>query len=144
MRTYTARAEDVEREWYVIDAAGRTLGRLATEVATVLRGKHKPIFTPHVDCGDHVIVVNARDVEVSGMKATEKLYHRHSGFPGSVKSVPFLSMVQQSPEKVVEQAVRGMVPKNRLGRRIMKKLRVYPGSDHPHAAQQPAPFPDLP
>lgn len=141
MRTYSPSASEIEREWYVVDAAGETLGRLASRIAQVLRGKHKPTFTPHLDMGDYVIVVNAAKVEVSGRKITEKLYHRHSGFPGSLRSVPFLELVETRPAHVVELAVRGMLPKNKLGRQMLRKLKVYAGPDHPHAAQQPDPLP---
>ena len=143
MRTYTPRAEDVERNWYVIDASDQVLGRLATRVAHVLRGKHKPIFSPHVDVGDHVIVINAREIQLSGNKAAQKLWHRHSGFPGGLKSVPFLRLLDETPEKAVEKAILGMLPKNKLGRKMGSKLRVYPGSEHPHEAQQPQPFPEF-
>lgn len=141
MRTYSPSASEIEREWYVVDAAGETLGRLASRIAQVLRGKHKPTFTPHLDMGDYVIVVNAAKVEVSGRKITEKLYHRYSGFPGSLRSVPFLELVETRPAHVVELAVRGMLPTNKLGRQMLRKLKVYAGPDHPHAAQQPDPLP---
>lgn len=143
MRTYTPRAEDVERNWYVIDATDEVLGRLATRVAHVLRGKHKPIFSPHVDVGDHVIVINARDIRLTGNKAEQKLWHRHSGFPGGLKSVPFLRLLDETPEKAVQKAILGMLPKNKLGRKMGTKLRVYPGPEHPHEAQQPQPFPEF-
>lgn len=142
MRTYSPSAKDIERVWYVVDADGETLGRLATRIAHVLRGKHKPIFTPHLDCGDHVIVVNAEKVRLDGDKEFDKVYHRHSGFPGGIKSVPFLRLMERRPTEVVERAVRGMLPKNSLGRKQLHKLRVYAGGDHPHAAQQPTPLPD--
>ena len=142
MRTYSPSAKDITREWYVVDADGATLGRLATRVATVLRGKHKPTFTPHMDMGDHVIVINADKVVLTGAKGEQKLYHSHSGFPGGIKSVPFASMLEKKPVDVVERAVRGMLPKNRLGNAMGRKLKVYAGADHPHAAQQPKPLPD--
>lgn len=143
MRTYTPRADDIERDWYVIDATDQVLGRLATRVAHVLRGKHKPIFSPHVDVGDHVIVINAREIRLSGNKAEQKLWHRHSGFPGGLKSVPFLRVLDETPEKAVQKAILGMLPKNKLGRKMGTKLRVYPGAEHPHEAQQPQPFPEF-
>ena len=142
MRTYSPSGKDVERVWYVVDAEGQTLGRLATRVATVLRGKHKPTFTPHLDLGDHVIVVNADRVVVTGAKAADKQYHSHSGFPGGLRSVPFARMLERRPTRIVEAAVRGMLPKNTLGRAMASKLKVYAGPDHPHAAQQPMPLPD--
>ena len=141
MATYSPSATEIERAWFVIDAQGEVLGRLATRVATVLRGKHKPTFTPHLDMGDFVIVVNASEITVGGAKATDKLYHSHSGFPGGMNSVPFLRLLERSPEQVIERAVHGMLPKGRLGRAMGKKLKVYAGADHPHAAQQPQPFP---
>lgn len=137
MKTISAREQDIQRDWYVIDAQGQTLGRLATQVAMLLRGKHKPNYTPHVDCGDYVIIVNAEKVHVTGQKMTQKIYYRHSGYPGGLKQVTLRDQLQKFPDRVVEQAVRGMLPKNRLGRRMFKKLKVYAGSDHPHQAQQP-------
>lgn len=142
MATYTPSATEIERDWYVIDAADQSLGRLSTRVATVLRGKHKPTFTPHLDMGDFVIVLNASQVKSGTEKGTDKLYHSHSGFPGGIRSVPFLAMLERSPEEVIERAVKGMLPKNKLGRAMGKKLKVYAGGDHPHAAQQPQPFPN--
>ncbi|TVR25412.1 MAG: 50S ribosomal protein L13 [Nitriliruptor sp.] len=142
MRTYSPKAGDITREWYVIDAEGETLGRLATRIATVLRGKHKPTFTPHMDMGDHVIVVNADKIVLTGAKGEQKLYNSHSGYPGGLRSVPFATMLERRPTEVVEKAVTGMLPKNRLGRQMAKKLKVYAGPDHPHAAQQPQPLPD--
>ena len=139
MKTVSAREQDVQRDWYVVDAQGQTLGRLATQVATLLRGKHKPYYTPHVDCGDYVIVVNAEKIHVTGNKMTQKIYYRHSGYPGGLKQVTLRDQLQKFPGRVVEQAVRGMLPKNRLGRRMFKKLKVYAGPDHPHQAQQPKP-----
>ncbi len=141
MRTFTPSGKDIPREWYVVDADGMTLGRLATRVASVLRGKHKPTFTPNLDMGDFVIVVNADRVVLTGDKAGAKTYHSHSGFPGGLRSVPFLRQMQRSSAQVVETAVRGMLPKNSLGRTMLGKLKVYPGPDHPHAAQQPKPLP---
>jgi len=142
MRTYSPSAKDITREWYVVDAEGQTLGRLATRIATVLRGKHKPTFTPHLDMGDNVIVVNADKIVLTGAKSEQKQYHGHSGYPGGLRSVPFAAMLDKQPVKVVESAVKGMLPKNRLGRAMGKKLRVYAGPQHPHAAQQPKPLPD--
>ena len=141
MGTYSPSATEIERAWYVIDAEDVILGRMATRVATVLRGKHKPTFTPHLDTGDYVIVVNASKVVLNGDKGADKLYHSHSGFPGGIKSVPFLRLMERSPEQVVEQAVKGMLPKGPLGRQMARKLKVYAGPEHPHAAQSPQPFP---
>lgn len=141
MRTYTPRVDDIEHDWYVVDAEGEILGRLASRVAQVLRGKHKPIFTPHLDVGDHVIVINAAKIELSGNKGEQKLWHRHSGFPGGLRSVPFARLLDETPEKAVEKAIKGMLPKNKLGRQIGSKLKVYAGPDHPHEAQQPKPLP---
>jgi len=135
--TKSAREQDVQRDWYVVDAQGQTLGRLATQVATVLRGKHKPIYTPHVDCGDYVIIVNAEKIHTTGQKLTQKKYYRHSGYPGGIKEVALRDQLQKFPERVLEIAVKGMLPKNRLGRRMFKKLKVYAGPNHPHEAQQP-------
>ena len=135
--TYMAKPNEVERKWYVVDAAGKTLGRLASEVAALLRGKHKPTFTPHVDCGDHVIVINADKVELTGKKLTKKLYYRHSLYPGGLKVRTALEMRTNYPETMIERAVRGMLPKGSLGRHMFKKLHVYRGSEHPHQAQKP-------
>ena len=137
VRTYMAKAGEVQRKWYLIDADGKTLGRLATEVARILRGKHKAIYTPHVDTGDHVIVINAAKVKVTGKKYTDKLYYRHTGHPGGLKVTNLADLLRRRPEQVIEKAVWGMIPHNRLGRKVFKKLRVYPGPDHPHAAQKP-------
>ena len=139
MKTFSAKPHEVEREWFVVDAQGQTLGRLATQIATLLRGKHKPIYTPHVDCGDHVIVVNADKINVTGQKLDQKIYYRHSGYPGGLKQVTLRRRLQTHPERVIESAVRGMLPKNRLGRKMFKKLKVYAGPNHPHEAQQPTP-----
>lgn len=139
-RTYMARKEDVERTWWVVDAQGQTLGRLAAQVARLLRGKHKPIYTPHVDVGDHVIVVNADKVVLTGNKWTDKIYYHHSGYPGGLKAARAVDVWKRRPEQLVERAVRGMLPKNRLGRAMYRKLRVYAGPEHPHAAQQPKPW----
>jgi len=140
VKTYSAREEDIERQWYVVDAQGKTLGRLSSEIAKVLRGKHKPIYTPHVDCGDYVIVVNAKKVWVTGRKMDQKVYYRHSGYPGGLREVRLREQLDRFPERVIESAVKGMLPKNRLGRRMFKKLKVYAGTEHPHAAQQPQPL----
>lgn len=140
MKTISAKEAEIQRDWYVIDAQGQTLGRLATRTATVLRGKHKPLYTPHVDCGDYVIIINAEKVHVTGQKMSQKKYYRHSGYPGGLKEVSLRDQLQKFPERVLESAVRGMLPKNRLGRRMFKKLKVYPGPDHPHQAQQPKPM----
>ncbi|MEQ8289611.1 MAG: 50S ribosomal protein L13 [Gammaproteobacteria bacterium] len=137
MKTFTAKPAEVKRDWYVIDASGKTLGRLATEVARRLRGKHKPEFTPHVDTGDYIVVINARDVRVSGNKSTDKLYHHHTGYPGGIKSITFEKQIAKKPEKVIETAVKGMLPKGPLGRAMYRKLKVYAGAEHSHAAQQP-------
>ncbi len=136
--TYSPKASEIERAWYVVDAEGMVLGRLASEVAKILRGKHKPMFTPHMDTGDHVIVINASKVRVTGRKAEQKQYFRHTGYMGHERFTPFASMLAKHPERVIEKAVYGMLPKTTLGRqRLRLKLRVYPGPEHPHAAQQP-------
>jgi len=137
MTTFMAKPREVERKWYVIDAAGKTLGHLASEVARILRGKHKPIFTPHVDCGDHVIVVNAEKVRLTGKKLQQKQYIRHSGYPGGLKVINYARLMQTYPERAIEKAVKGMLPHNRLGAQMAKKLKVYRDDNHPHAAQQP-------
>ena len=139
-KTFSARAEEIERAWWVVDATDQTLGRLATGIATLLRGKHKPTFTPHVDCGDYVIVINAEKIRVTGQKMDQKMYYRHSGYPGGLKTISLRDQLKKRPERVIEAAVRGMLPKNRLGRRIRAKLKVYAGPDHPHAAQKPQPL----
>lgn len=139
-RTFVTKKEDVQRDWYVVDAAGQTLGRLATRVAYVLRGKHKPIFSPSVDVGDFVVVVNADKVHVTGRKLDQKTYYRHTGYPGGLKEITLRNQLQQHPTRVIEHAVKGMLPKNRLGRQMFKKLKVYAGPDHPHTAQQPKPL----
>lgn len=135
--TFMANAQTIERKWYVVDAEGKTLGRLAAEVAKVLRGKHKPTFTPHVDTGDHVIVINAEKITVTGKKLIQKEYFRHSGYPGGSRFMKLGMMLEKYPERVVEMAVRGMLPKNKLGAQQYRKLNVYAGSEHPHAAQKP-------
>ncbi len=135
--TFMAKLGQVERKWLLVDAEGKTLGRLASEVAALLRGKHKPVFTPHVDSGDHVIVVNADKIVVTGDKANKKMYYRHSGWTGHLRSMNFATLMQKKPEQAVFLAIKGMLPHNRLGRAMVKKLRVYAGPEHPHAAQQP-------
>jgi large subunit ribosomal protein L13 len=138
MGTYTAKPNDIEHRWYIVDAEGMVLGRLAAEVAKIIRGKHKPIFTPHMDTGDHVIVINASKVKVTGRKAEQKQYFRHTGYMGHERFTPFATMIEKHPERVIEKAVYGMLPKNALGRGTLRlKLRVYPNANHPHAAQQP-------
>ena len=137
MDTFMAKDAEVVRQWYIVDAAGKALGRVAAEVAKVLRGKHKPIFTPHVDTGDHVIVINAAQVVLTGKKATQKLYFRHSGYQSSGKFTVAGKLLATRPERVMEMAVKGMLPKNRLGADTYRKLKVYAGAEHPHAAQQP-------
>ena len=140
MRTFSPKSTDIQRAWHVIDADGLVLGRLSTEVARLLRGKHKPIFAPHVDTGDFVIVVNAAKVVMTSDKADKALYHRHSGYPGGLRSVTYRQLLDTKPEEVVRRAVKGMLPKGTLGRQQLSKLKVYAGPAHPHAAQQPAPF----
>ena len=140
MRTYSPKPGDVQRQWHVIDASDVVLGRLATQTATLLRGKHKPTFAPHVDTGDFVIIVNAGKVALTGNKREQKVAYRHSGFPGGLRRIPFSELLEKRPERAVEQAVRGMLPKNSLGRQMLKKLKVYAGPEHPHGAQQPTPF----
>jgi large subunit ribosomal protein L13 len=143
VRTYSATAGDIEasREWYVVDAAGQNLGRLATQIATILRGKHKPLFTPGMDCGDFVIVVNADKVHVTGRKLDQKLYYRYSGYPGGLAEISLRDQLAKHPERVIEVAVKGMLARNRLRRQLISKLKVYAGPQHPHQAQQPKPFP---
>ena len=137
IKTYSAKAEDIKREWLVVDAEGKTLGRLSTEIATILRGKHKPIFTPHVDCGDFVIVINADKIRVTGDRLDQKMYYRHSGYMGGLKQISLRQMLQTHPERVLQFSVRGMLPKNRLGRQVFKKLKVYASPTHPHPPHQP-------
>ncbi|GGE84358.1 50S ribosomal protein L13 [Priestia taiwanensis] len=138
--TYMAKASEVNRKWFVVDAEGKTLGRLSTEVASILRGKHKPTFTPHVDCGDHVIIINAEKIELTGKKLTDKIYYRHTNHPGGLKQRTALEMRTNYPVQMLELAVKGMLPKGRLGRQIGKKLYVYAGNEHPHQAQKPEVF----
>jgi large subunit ribosomal protein L13 len=137
MRTFSMRTEDAEHGWFWVDAKGKVLGRLATEIARRLRGKHKPEYTPHVDTGDHVIVLNADQIRVTGHKATDKVYYHHSSYPGGIKSETFEKRLARRPEQIIELAVKGMLPKHSLGRAMLRKLKVYAGSEHPHTAQQP-------
>jgi large subunit ribosomal protein L13 len=140
MKTYTPKAEDIQRDWWIIDAAGKPLGRMATEIARVLRGKHKPMYTPHLDTGDHVVVINASSVRLTGNKADQKTYFRHSGYMGGERHIPFKRMLASHPERIIELAVKGMMPKNALGRHMRKKLKVYAGANHPHQGQAPRPL----
>ncbi|HIF86162.1 MAG TPA: 50S ribosomal protein L13 [Gammaproteobacteria bacterium] len=137
MKTYSAKPHEVDQKWLLVDAEGQTLGRMATAIATRLRGKHKPEYTPHIDTGDFVVVINADKVRVTGNKAKDKIYHSHSGFPGGLKSISFEMLLEKAPERVIKQAVKGMLPRNSLGRAMFKKLKVYAGAEHPHTAQQP-------
>lgn len=137
MKTYSARPGDISRHWFVIDAEGQVLGRLATRIATVLRGKHKPPFTPHLDVGDFVVVVNAEKVKLTGQKLDDKLFRRHTGYPGGLVEIPYRRLLETHPERAIERAVWGMLPKGRLGRQLRKKLKVYAGPDHPHGSQKP-------
>ncbi|NNF96513.1 MAG: 50S ribosomal protein L13 [Halobacteria archaeon] len=140
MKTFSAKPAEVKHDWFVIDAEGKTLGRMATEIARRLRGKHKAIYTPHVDTGDYIVVINAEKVRVTGRKFTDKLYHHHTGFIGGLKTISFDKLVQKAPERIIETAVKGMLPKNALGRAMFRKLKVYAGGEHQHAAQQPTPL----
>lgn len=140
MKTISAKPETVKRDWYVVDAAGKTLGRMAAEIASRLRGKHKPEYTPHVDTGDYIVVINAEQVRVTGSKAKNKMYYHHSGYPGGIKSINFNDLIQKAPERTIEIAVKGMLPKGPLGRAMARKLKVYAGAEHPHASQQPQPL----
>jgi large subunit ribosomal protein L13 len=140
MKTYSAKPGEIQRDWYVVDAEGQTLGRLATQIADRLRGKAKPQFTPHVDTGDFVVVVNAEKIAVTGNKLDDKMYYRHSGYPGGLRSRPLREQLDRVPTEVLRKAVRGMLPRNRLGRQQLTKLKIYAGPDHPHAAQEPKPF----
>ena len=137
MKTFSAKPETVKRDWYVVDAEGKTLGRLATEVARRLKGKHKAEYTPHVDTGDYIVIINAEKVTVTGKKADDKMYYRHSGYPGGIKETNFNKLQAEKPEMIIEKVVKGMLPKNPLGREMFRKLKVYAGSEHNHAAQQP-------
>ena len=140
MKTYVPKMGEIEKRWYVVDASDMVLGRLATRIARVLRGKHKPSFTPHLDVGDHVIVINAAKVRLTGKKSSSKIYSHHSGYPGGLKQESFADLLQRKPERIIEIAVKGMLPHNRLGRRLFRKLKVYAGDQHPHAAQRPEPL----
>jgi large subunit ribosomal protein L13 len=140
MKTYVTKPAEVQRAWYVVDAEGQTLGRLASSVATILRGKHKPIYNPAVDCGDYVIIVNAEKIAVTGRRLEQKRYYRHSLYLGGLREITLRDQLQKHPERVLESAVRGMLPKNALGRKMFKKLKVYAGGEHPHEAQQPQPL----
>ncbi len=137
MKTYTAKPQDIRRQWHVVDADGKTLGRLATEIARRLRGKHKPEYTPHMDTGDYIVVVNAEKVHVTGNKLADKMYYRHTGYIGNLKSTNLENLLASHPERVIQQAVKGMMPKGPLGRSMLAKLKIYAGGEHPHAAQQP-------
>jgi large subunit ribosomal protein L13 len=140
MKTYSAKPGEITREWYVVDAEGQTLGRLATQIADVLRGKRKPVYTPHVDTGDFVVVVNAEKIQVTGTKLDDKMYYRHSGYPGGLKARSLRDQLQRQPAEVLRKAVKGMLPKNRLARQQLGKLKIYAGPEHPHEAQAPKPF----
>lgn len=137
MKTFVTKPHEIERKWYVIDADGQTLGRLATKIATTLRGKHKPIYDPSVDCGDFVVVINADKIHVTGRRLDQKMYYRHSGYPGGLSEINLRDQLQKHPTRPITAAVKGMLPRNRLGRAMIKKMKVYAGSDHPHGAQQP-------
>ncbi|KJS08018.1 MAG: 50S ribosomal protein L13 [Gammaproteobacteria bacterium BRH_c0] len=137
MKTFSAKPETVTRDWFVVDAADKVLGRLAADIASKLRGKHKPEFTPHVDTGDYIVVVNVEKIRVTGNKAKDKLYHRHTGYPGGIKTLSFEKLMDRAPERALETAVKGMLPRGPLGRAMFKKLKIYAGDQHPHAAQQP-------
>ena len=140
MKTFSAKPADVRRDWYLVDATGKTLGRLSTEIARRLRGKHKPEYTPHVDTGDYIVVVNAEKVRVTGNKLKDKMYHHHTGYIGNLKSIPLEKMLDETPERVIERAVKGMLPRGPLGRQMYSKLRVFAGPEHTHTAQQPIPL----
>jgi len=140
MKTFSPKAAEIRRDWYLVDADGKTLGRLATELARRLRGKHKPQYTPHMDMGDHIVVINAEKIRVTGRKLKDKMYHRHTGYVGNLKSESLEQLLQRAPERVLQQAVKGMLPRNPLGRQMLSKLRVVRGTDHPHQAQQPLPL----
>ena len=140
MKTEIIKPQEVERSWYIVDAEGQTLGRLSSRVAAVLRGKHKASFSPSVDCGDYVVVINADKIHVTGQKVEKKMYYRHSGYPGGLKEMTLRDQLERYPERPVELAIKGMLPKNKLGRKMFKKLKVYAGSEHPHQAQQPVPL----
>jgi len=137
MKTFSAKAAETNHDWFVVDAAEKTLGRLASEIAHRLRGKHKPEYTPHVDTGDYIVVINAEKIRVTGKKTTDKIYHSHTGYPGGIKAISFEKLIAKAPERVIQGAVKGMLPRNPLGRAMFRKLKVYAGSEHPHSAQQP-------
>ncbi len=137
MKTFSAKPESVRRDWYLVDASGKTLGRLASELARRLRGKHKPIYTPHVDTGDYIVVINAEKIRVTGRKLKDKIYYHHTGYIGNLKAEPLHKLLERAPERVIQLAVKGMLPRNSLGRRMLKKLKIVRGSEHPHQAQQP-------
>lgn len=139
-KTHTPKQDEIEQRWYIVDADGKVLGRLATEIARVVRGKHKPYYTPHLDTGDFVVVINAEKVRLTGKKMTDKMYYRHAGYTGSLTQTSAARMIEKSPERVIMEAVRGMLPKNRLGRKLLTKVKVYRGPEHPHAAQKPEPL----
>lgn len=140
MKTFSAKPKEVRRDWYLVDADGKTLGRLASEIARRLRGKHKAIYTPHIDTGDYIVVVNAKKIRVTGRKMSDKRYYRHTGYPGGIKSLTLEKLLERAPERAIEIAVKGMLPKNPLGRAMFRKLKVYGGTEHPHTAQQPLPL----
>ena len=140
MKTYAVKASEIESSWWLVDASNQTLGRLATRIATLLEGKHKPTYSPHIDVGDHVVVVNAQQIKVTGNKLAQKRYYRHSNYPGGLKEESLEALLARKPEAVIERAVKGMLPQNRIGRAMIKKLKVYSGTDHPHQAQQPAAY----
>lgn len=142
-KTYYPKADEIQRDWVLVDANGQTLGRLVTQISTVLLGKHKPSFTPGVEMGDYVIVVNAAHIKVTGNKLDDKMYYRHTGYPGGIKSTNLRELLAKNPERVIEKAVWGMLPHNRMGRNLMRKLRIYAGADHPHAAQEPKPIQEV-
>lgn len=142
MKTYSPKKQDIDRKWYIVDAKGKRLGRLATEIAVKLRGKDKPQFAPHVDCGDYVVVINAKDIAVTGNKMEDKYYYRHSGYPGGLRKKPLKQLLEEDPEDVIIRAVRGMIPRNKLRKEVMMKLKVFAGSEHPHEAQKPQPLTD--
>jgi large subunit ribosomal protein L13 len=140
MKTYQAKQEEIERKWFLVDAREKTLGRMATKIAHILKGKHKPVFTPHVDTGDFVVVINAAKVHLTGKKWKQKIYYHHSGYPGGIKSISAEKLRSQRPEEIIRKAIKGMLPKNPLGRKMFKKLKVYAGEEHPHQAQKPEPL----
>jgi len=142
-KTYYPKADEIQRDWVLVDANGQTLGRLVTQISTVLLGKHKPSFTPGVEMGDYVVVVNAAHIKVTGNKLDDKMYYRHTGYPGGIKSTNLRELLAKNPERVIEKAVWGMLPHNRMGRNLMRKLRIYAGADHPHAAQEPKPIQEV-